>query len=285
MTRKALGRGLNALLGEPEPEAPAKGVDEIPVSLVDPNSYQPRRTFPSEGLEELANSIRATGLLQPVLVRRKEGRYELVAGERRLRAARLAGLEEIPAVIRDVSDNEALEFALMENLQREDLNPLEVAQAYEMLHREFNLSHDDVAKKLGVSRSAVSNTLRLLRLSPAVQQLVTSGKLTEGHARALASLSTHDEQERAAEIIVGKGLNVRQAEQLIKGHGDRPVKARVSEGELKEIDPNVKAAIRSLETVLGTKVRINGSENRGTLEIKYFSAEDLIRIFDIILRI
>jgi ParB family transcriptional regulator, chromosome partitioning protein len=281
MTRKALGRGLNALLREVETRS--TGLEEISVEMIDPNPFQPRRTFPDAALRELANSIRATGVLQPILVRRADARYQLVAGERRLRAARMAGIEKVPVVLRELSDNETLELALAENLLREDLNPLEVAHAYEMLIERFKLSHEQVAERLGVSRSAVTNTLRLLRLAPKVQEYVSAGKLSEGHARTLAALETHDLQEEVAKLMIDRGLTVRQAEDLIAARASGSRKKGKGGEPARPTDPNIRAAVTELERSLGTRVRIVGSESSGHIEIKYFSMEDLTRIVDIIL--
>src|ERR1700730_17162130 len=179
MTRKALGRGLSALLGEVE--TATTGLEPLPISLIDPNPYQPRRNFSEESLRELAASIRSTGLVQPVLVRRADNRYQLIAGERRWRAARMAGLEAVPAVVREIGDREARELALTENLLREDLNALEVARAYSTLQDQYGLSHEDIASRLGVSRTAVTNVLRLLRLAPPVQEMLATGEITYGH--------------------------------------------------------------------------------------------------------
>jgi ParB family transcriptional regulator, chromosome partitioning protein len=282
MTRKALGRGLNALLREVETSS--KGLEEIPIELIDPNPFQPRRTFPEGALLELANSIRTTGVLQPILVRRAAGRYQIVAGERRLRAARLAGMDRVPIVRRELSDNETLELALAENLLREDLNPLEVAHAYQMLIQRFNLSHEQVADRLGVSRSTVTNTLRLLRLAPKVQEYIAANKLTEGHARALAAIETQALQEEIAKVMIDRGLSVRQAEDLIAARPGGTGKKGKAKQQPSPVDPNVRAAVMELERTLGTRVRLVGSDARGHIEIKYFSAQDLTRIVEVILQ-
>src|SRR6516162_316930 len=180
MTRKALGRGLSALLREVE--TTTAGLEQVPVDLIVPNPFQPRRDFPEETLKELANSILSSGVLQPILVRRVDGKYQLIAGERRLRAAKLAGLESVPAVIRDLGDRETLELAVTENVMREDLNPIEVARAYCSLQERFQLGHDEIATRIGVNRSTVSNTLRLLRLPQRLQELVANGNVSAGHA-------------------------------------------------------------------------------------------------------
>jgi ParB family chromosome partitioning protein len=283
MARKALGRGLSSLLREVE-EKPAAGLEQIPLNSIDPNPFQPRRTFRDESLKELSDSIRASGVVQPVLLRHamgSPGRYHLIAGERRWRAARLAGLEAVPALIREINDQDALEMALTENLLREDLNPLEVARAYEILQEKFSLSHGDIAERLGVNRSTVTNTLRLLRLSPPVQEMVGNGEISAGHARALLGFDSFATQEKLARLIVQKGLSVRQIENMA---GSTEVKQKADEAPPPAVDPNTRAAILELERALGTRVKIVGNPKRGRIEISYFSAEDLNRIYQWIVR-
>jgi ParB family transcriptional regulator, chromosome partitioning protein len=257
MTRKALGRGLSALLQEVETRP--SGTEEIDIELIDPNPLQPRRDFSDATLKELADSIRSSGIVQPVLLRRAEARYQLVAGERRWRAARLAGLKSIPAMVRD-------------------LNPIDVARAYEALQSKFNLTHDEIAGRLGANRSTVTNTLRLLRLHPEVQSMVASSALSPGHARALLSLDSGSAQLHLAEIIVKRGLSVRQVEAMV-ALGGPPKAASRAETKEKEIDPNTRAAVLEMERTLGTRVKLLGDEHRGRIEISYFSADDLNRIY------
>jgi ParB family chromosome partitioning protein len=279
MTRKALGRGLSALLREVEAPGPA-GLESIPVELIDPNPFQPRRAFPDSGLKELADSIRASGLVQPVLARRAGERFQLIVGERRWRAAKLVGLEAIPAVVRDLGDREALELALTENLLREDLNPIETAYGLQALQEKHGLTHEEIAGRLGVNRSTVTNTLRLLRLPEEVQLLLTEGKITAGHARAILGMKTEAEQIKLARLIRDEGLSVREAEAYATW---TPPPADEASAEEK-LDPNVRAAVLDLERALGTRVKIVGSPERGRIEIRYYSAEDLNRIFDWITR-
>lgn len=279
MTRKALGRGLNALLRTVE--TATIGLEQVAVDRIDPNPLQPRQEITSASLKELANSIRASGVVQPVLLRPVDGRYQLVAGERRWRAAQLAGLEHIPAVVREVSDREALELALTENLLREDLNPLEVAHAYQALQEKYGLSHEQIADGLGVDRSTVTNTLRLLRLPPAVQEMIARGEISSGHARALLGLDSESAQVRLAKLLMKQGLSVRQVETLVALRG---LKSEAKKPAAVRIDPNVRAAVLELERTLGTRVKIVGNEKRGRIEIRYFSAEDLSRIYDWIVR-
>jgi ParB family transcriptional regulator, chromosome partitioning protein len=282
MTRKALGRGLSALLREVETATPT-GLDQIPITLIDPNPDQPRRAFPEAGLQELAESIRVGGLVQPVLVRRADARYQLVVGERRWRAARLAGLESIPAVVRDLNDREAVELALTENLQREDLNPLDVARSFDVLQQRYHLSHEGIAERMGLNRSTVTNTLRLLRLASPVQAMLSKGEISHGHARALLALESEGAQAELARLIAKKGLSVRQVEAMVAAREaeESNRKPQVGGGKL---DPNTRAALLELERTLGTRVRILGNEKRGRIEISYFSAQDLNRIYEWIIR-
>ncbi len=280
MTRKALGRGLSALLREVE--TTTTGLEAVPLDSIDPNPDQPRRAFPEESLRELADSIRSSGVVQPILVRRVDSRYQLVVGERRWRAARLAGLDRIQAVVRELTDREALELALTENLLREDLNPLDVAGAYNALQEKYHLNHEEIAARLGVNRSTVTNTLRLLRLSPEVQYMVVSGEISSGHARALLAVDSTGAQNRLAKMIAKRGLTVRQVENLValRSAGS----ARKEPAPTAKLDANTRAAVLELERALGTRVRVTGNEKRGKIEISYFSPEDLNRIYDWIIR-
>lgn len=280
MTRKALGRGLSALL----PDTPTHISDdlrELDVDGIVPNEQQPRTTFHEETLDELAQSIKENGIVQPIVVRRKGNGYELIAGERRWRAAQRAGLVRIPAVIRDVPDGKLLELALIENIQREELNPIEEAVAYKKLIEELGLRHEDLAQRIGKERTTVSNMLRLLRLPEDIQALIAEGQLSTGHARALVSLEDADLQRRIAELVVAKGLSVRETEQQVK---------RLIAGETPPIpkeptprDPNVKAAELKLQSTLGTKVRINHKAKGGRIEIEYYTAEDLDRLYSLLM--
>lgn len=284
MPRKALGRGLSALLRDVEESRPA-GLDQIPVTLIDPNPFQPRRAFAEATLKELADSIRSSGIVQPILLRHAPGgseRYHLIAGERRWRAARLAGLEAVPAVVRELNDRDALELALTENLLREDLNAMDVARAYDSLQRQFGLSHTEIAERLGVSRTAVTNTLRLLRLPADLQEMVQKEEITEGHARALLALESAETQAKLARRIAESGLSVRKVEEIVAKQG--AALGGKTERAKPTVDPNTRAAILELERALGTRVKIVGNPKRGRIEISYFSAEDLNRIYRLIVR-
>ena len=278
MTRKALGRGLSALLREVE--TATAGLEQVPVDLIDPNPFQPRSTFPEDTLRELAESIRSSGVLQPILARRVDGKYQLIAGERRLRAARMAGLEVVPAVIRDLGDRETLELAVTENVMREDLNPIEVAHAYDSLQERFHLSHDEIAARIGVNRSTVSNTLRLLRLPEQIQELVANGNVSAGHARALLGLESAERQNELARLIAKRGLSVRHVESMVATAQSAPQAQRAG----RKVDPNTRAAALEMERTLGTRVKIVGSGKRGKIEISYFSGDDLQRLYELLTR-
>jgi ParB family chromosome partitioning protein len=289
--RKALGKGLSALLApraparvEP-PETPiaiGKGdeVLQVPIERIDPNPLQSRTIFHQERLQELCESIKAHGVIQPLVVRRKGDRYQLVAGERRWRAAKLAQQPAVPVVVQDISDSELLEITLIENIQREDLTPIEVAHAFERLAKELGLSHDEIGRRTGKDRSTITNMLRLLRLPWDVQQLLGEHRLSMGHARAILGLPTEELQRQVAEKATSQGLSVRQVERLIQ-RITHPREAKLTEEALE--DPNVKAAINEMERVLGTRVRIveRGAE-RGRIEIDYYSSADLDRVYSII---
>ncbi|HEY1204315.1 MAG: ParB/RepB/Spo0J family partition protein [Bryobacteraceae bacterium] len=290
--RKALGRGLTSLLASrasSNPEAPSppspppaphpETMTRIAVDLIDPNPLQPRTVFQPERLQELADSIRANGIIQPLVVRPRDGRYQLVAGERRWRAARLAGIADVPVFVQEVSDDRLLEITLVENIQREDLNPIEVAHAFDRLARDLQLSHDEIARRTGKDRSSITNTLRLLKLPADIQMLVAEHRLSMGHARAILGLPTEELQRQVAEKASSQGLSVRQVERLVQ----KITSGRDPKTVEEALDPNVKAAIQELERVLGTRVKITGKpDERGHIEITYYSPEDLQRIYALI---
>ena len=247
--------------------------------MIAPNPSQPRTIFDATRLQELANSIQTNGIIQPILVRKHAGQYELIAGERRLRAAKLAGLTAIPAIIQDFADDRLLEIALIENIQREDLNPLETAQALDRLSREMSLSHEDIATRTGKDRSTITNMIRLLRLPGAVQLLVAERRLSMGHARAILGITSPELQTQVAEKCAAHGLSVRQVERLVKKMNEprEPTETPLQ-------DPNIRAAVGELENALGTRVRIvEKSDQRGRIEIEYYSQEELQRVYETIL--
>lgn len=282
-TRQALGRGLESLIpAEADLQTSTGGArHELPIDAISPNPFQPRKDFPPQELDELAASVREQGVIQPLIVRtRTDGTYELVAGERRLRAAKLAGLAQVPVLIRETSDAESLEIALVENLQREDLNPVDEARAYQQLITQFQLSQEEMAKKVGKDRTSVANTLRLLKLPEAVLALVASGRLSEGHARAILSLESEEAMLRLAQKIQRDGLSVREAERLAQG-GRRTAKPRAAKNEIK--DPHARQLEEDLRRKLGTHVRVvQKTSQKGKLEIEYYSLEDLDRIVSLL---
>lgn len=278
--KRGLGRGLDALISSTD-DIPRSGPQLLPVDAISPNPRQPRRDFDQGELAGLAESIRKHGILQPLIVTRDESGdgYTLVAGERRLHAARQAGLESVPVILRSVSEQQRLELALIENIQRADLSPLEAAEAYRQLADEFNLSHDEIAARVGKSRAAVTNTMRLLKLSPAVRAALKEKKISEGHARALLALASPQAQSAALDTILRRGLNVRQTESLIQQlRGERseapPKPART---------PEVQALEERLRAHLGTKVSLNRRKKGGTLVIHFYSDEELNALLDTIL--
>lgn len=276
--KKGLGRGLDALLGDytqPTPE----GVQELDIHLIDTNAGQPRKDFDQEKLQELADSIRQHGVVQPIILRQKGERYVIVAGERRFRAARLAGLEKVSAIVKDLDEAQVMEVALIENLQREDLNPIEEAAAIRFLMQQHDLTQEEVSKRLSKSRPAIANSLRLLTLPEPVQAYLRNGKLQAGHARALAGLQDPEAQAVLADKIVGEGLSVRAAESLAREQGQKPPRQKK---EPPATDPDLAAAEASLREWLGTKVSIQGSSQRGRIVIEYYNAELLQGIYDLL---
>jgi ParB family chromosome partitioning protein len=286
--RKVLGKGLNALLAgrtqapphaAPHPVETPRTEDAlfIPIDALDANPLQPRRIFQQERLAELAQSIRANGIVQPIVVRKVGGRYQLVAGERRWRAAKLAGLDRVPVVVRDIPDDHLLEITLVENIQREDLNAIETAIAFDRLGQELNLTAEQIGDRTGKDRTTILNFIRLLQLPADLQQLVGERRLSQGHARCLLSLPTPELQREVAEKAVAQGWSVRQTERTTQKMVEGRKAKHVDEVQA---DPNVKAAISEMERTLGTKVRIIEKPKRGgRIEIEYYSAEDLDRIY------
>lgn len=312
MSRNALGRGLSALIREPEssvaaippappppaPDLPAappaaiakeltppvssamEGYIQVDIDLIDPSPYQPRTKFREEPLEELSRSIRATGIVQPLIVRRHGNRYQLIAGERRWRAAQRSGFPRVPAVLRDVSEAFALEMTLVENLQREDLNPIEQAAAFEKLIQEFHLTQEQVADRTGKDRATVANSLRLTKLEKPIQELLEDGKLSAGHGRALLSIQDPRERLSIAKRAAKGGITVRQIERMAT-RGSRPPRVPPP-----AIDANTKAAIQELEQEFGTRVIVHPKTARsaGELIFEFYNDEDLVRIYDRLMR-
>ncbi len=279
MSRKALGKGLSALIPDkplpvPDGAAGSEGIREVPVQSVHPNPHQPRKNFAPEGMEELVRSVKQRGVIQPVLVRESQGGFQLIAGERRWRAARQAGMVKIPVIVRKVSDQDSLALALIENLQRENLNPMEESKAYELLISEFNLKQDEIAIQVGKNRSSVANALRLLTLPAEVQGYVREGKLSAGHAKAILSLTRKPEQNAVAREILRRGLSVREAEALVRKAGTAQRASR--RRPLKDI--HLSAVEDALKRHLGTRVRIRDKKDKGRIEIEYYSKKERERL-------
>jgi len=283
MNKRPLGRGLSALISTDPSPAGNDEVREIEIDLIRPGHEQPRTTFDQAKLEELAQSIRTTGVIQPLLVRPVGGLFELVAGERRWRASQLAGLSRVPAIVRDIPDENLLELALIENIQRAELNPVEEANAYKRLIDSLGLTQEEVAKRVGRDRTFVTNYLRVLKLPRDIQELIESERVTFGHARALLGVSDPMTQRRLAQKIVKHNWSVRETERRVK-HLDRPERATRQRETNAQIDPNVRAAETKLRRILGTQVRIvpRSSASPGRLEIEYYDSADLDRIFRLI---
>jgi ParB family transcriptional regulator, chromosome partitioning protein len=286
--RRALGKGLGALLptrAQVTPIQPAspdqpETTTHVPIQAIDPNPLQPRRIFQADRLAELAQSIRSNGIIQPLIVRKVSGRYQLVAGERRWRAAQLAGIQEVPVVVQNIPDDHLLEITLVENIQREDLNPVETAQAFDRMMKELQLSAEEVGQRTGKDRTTIVNLVRLLGLPGDIQQLIAERRLSAGHARCLLSLPTADLQREVAEKSIAHGWSVRQVERLTQKMLEDRKPKHVEEVQQ---DPNVKAAIQEMERVLGTRVRIvEKGRKKGRIEIEYYSPDDLDRIYSAI---
>jgi ParB family transcriptional regulator, chromosome partitioning protein len=283
MTRKALGRGLSALLSADQSTVPSADSSEIQIDLIDPSPVQPRSYFDDKSLKELAMSIRENGIVQPVLVRPNGSRFELVAGERRWRAAQVAGLQHIPAIVREIPSDKVLELALIENIQREDLNAIEEARAYKNLIETVGLTQESLAQRVGRDRSYITNLIRLLRLPEDLQQLVQEGKLSAGHARTLLGVDDAAVQRRLARKIIEKGISVRETERTIQQLATPAragAKPRGGAG-----DPNIKAAEAKLRRKLGTRVNIVASASRpgGKIEIEYYDDRDLDRFYGLLM--
>lgn len=287
MEKKGLGKGLGALIPSADRETRAGGGSEVEVARITTNPYQPRNHFDDDKFQELVSSVRVHGVLQPIVVRSKgDGNYELVAGERRLRAAKAAGLARVPAVVRELTNEQSLEVALVENLQREDINAIDAAVAYKRLSDEFGLSQEDLAFGMGKSRSAIANTMRLLGLPEMVKVELKSGRISEGHARAILAVDGEDAQALLCKRIISDGLSVREAEKLAKDPTvgeQRGTAASVSRETIAPvIDPNLLEVEAELRGIYGTKVSITQSKDRGRIVLEFYSEEDLDRLIQML---
>lgn len=288
--KKGLGMGLGALMSTNDIDAGTNKVHEVDINKINPNKNQPRTNFDEESLQELADSINEIGIIQPLTVKKIDDYYEIIAGERRWRAARIAGLRKVPVIVKEYDDLKALEAALIENVQREDLNPMEEAFTYVRFSEEFNLSQEEIAKKVGKSRSAVANAMRLVNLDSRVQTFVKEGKISNGHGRTLLPIDDNDLQFELAEKIIDEGLSVRQTEELIKETIENLNKPPVENKPIERAGVNPEVAreclriSNELKNIFGTKVNIKNNKNKGNgkIEIEYSSIDDLDRIVGMI---
>ena len=277
VSKRGLGKGLGALIPEGE-ESDRNSIVEIKITDIEANDRQPRKAFNDETLVDLSESIKEHGVVQPIIVRKLGSSYQIIAGERRWRAARLAGKKTIPAIVKECSNLEVMELALIENLQREDLNSIEEATAYKSLIEEYNMTQEEISKKIGKSRPAIANSLRLLQLPQEIKNMIAEGKISQGHARALLSISGEKKQIDMAEKIIAQQLNVRQIEKLAKDTKQKKKKEVLPDAyqiEINQLEERLRAA-------LGTKVTIHHKKNKGSIEIEYYSDEEFDRIFDLL---
>lgn len=282
--QRGLGRGLNALLSDEVlngTEEKQDVIKKIDINDIEPNKKQPRKNFDEEELNDLSKSILEHGIIQPLVVREINGKYEIVAGERRYRAARLAGINEIPVIVKNFSDQQTLEVALVENIQREDLNPMELACAYSLLMERFDLNQEEVADKVGKSRPSVANILRLLKLHPYVQEKLRENEITFGHARALLSVKESKVQKELTDMIVEKQLSVRDVEKYIQMLSKKADESK-EKGEKQAYNPFYREIQENLQKLFGTKVSISKGSKKGKIEIEYYSDDELERIIQII---
>lgn len=286
MNRKALGRGLSALLGDESEKRENEEFLDLDLDLIEPNSEQPRTRFTETSLDELSQSIRSNGIVQPIVVRKRGGKYQIVAGERRWRAAQRAGLHKIPAIIKDVSDDKLLELALIENIQRQELNAIEEARAYRKLIDTIGLTQEMVADRVGKNRTAITTFLRLLKLPDDIQKLVEEEKITAGHARALLMIEDNDIRRQIAKNIIEFSLSVREAEKAIKRLSKVSVETVAVKGVSSKQNANHKAAETKLRRYFGTQVRIipDGKGTGGKIELEYYSESELDRIYQILIK-
>jgi ParB family transcriptional regulator, chromosome partitioning protein len=281
MERKALGKGLSALIPEKVLKSGERKEEIVYVQSgqIKPNPFQPREDFDQQSIDELAQSIKEKGVIQPLLVRRKGDNYELIAGERRLRAANSLGLKEIPIIVRDVSDQDSLELALIENIQREGLNPIEEAHAYQHLVDKFQVTQEKISEVLGKARTTITNTLRLLKLPHEIQQEMKKGRISFAHGRTLLEIEDSNQQRRLAQDIITKGLSVRELESLIKTSRPKGLRRKIGQGQS---EPLVAILEEQMQHALATKVRIIKRKKRGHINIEFYSQEDLERITNVI---
>jgi len=278
MERKALGKGIEALIPEKEEER-GERVVFVPIAQIKPSPFQPREDFDTQSIEELSQSIKEKGVIQPLLVRRKGDDFELIAGERRLRAANLLNIKELPIIVKDVNDEDSLELALIENIQREELNPIEEAHAFQFLIDKFHLTQEKISEVLGKSRVSVANILRLLKLPQEIQQEIKKGRISFGHGRALLEVEDENLQRRLAQEVISKGLSVRELENLLKMRRPKGIKRKMG---VSPREPFVAVLEEELQHALATKVRISKRIKRGYISIDFYSQEDLERIANII---
>lgn len=291
---KGLGKGLDSMIPKKVPDTKKTTKKEtenvsretlIKINEIEPNREQPRRNFNEDALQELADSIKQYGVLQPLLLQKKDKYYEIIAGERRWRAARMAGVKEVPAIIKEYSSQEIIEIALIENIQREDLNPIEEAMAYQKLITEFKLKQDELAERVSKSRTAITNSMRLLKLCPKVQEMLIEEMLSSGHARALIPIEDKQQQELVAQEVFDKKLSVRETESLVKKLLKEETEKKVKEKNATE-DVIYKDIEEKIKSIIGTKVSIQKkSKKKGKIEIEYYSPEDLDRILDLLMSI
>jgi len=280
--RKGLGRGLDALISSANALENARdSVLEVKINDVEPNADQPRKVFDQERLQALAESIKEHGVVQPIIVRQDGSRYVIVAGERRWRAAKLAGLKTIPVVVKELSSRQVMEIALIENLQREDLNPIEEAEAYQKLMDEYSMTQEEVAKLVGKSRAAIANSVRLLTLAKEIREMLVDGRLTSGHARTLVAIEDENRQKELADLFVKKGLNVREAEKLAAQEAKRAAK----KDRPKKEDVEMTQLVEDLRTLFGTKIDLQRGKDKGKIVIEYYSKEEFDRIIDLLLNV
>ncbi len=277
MRKRVLGRGIEALISKEEKSALYEGFRMIPISEIKPNPYQPREKISEENIKDLVASIKKRGIIEPVIVKRMDDHFILAAGERRLRAAQFAGFTEIPAIVKELSDRELLEIGLIENLHREDLNPIEEALAYQQLNQRFGLTHEEISQLVGRERSTITNILRLLTLPEKIKEYLKKGQIDEGHARALLSIDNEIKMLQIAERIVRENLSVRATERLIK-----KVTKRIAIKPGKEKEPNLLILEDELSKILRTRVVLEWKRNKGTITIHCFSLEDFNRIYELL---